>query len=605
MTAGISGSPGAHTAITNSYIGIMDNDQAVSQGIYFTDCGTGPLMISNNFIQAYGQGIYIESNGQPYCGPTPTSPLTSVSTRSYDDVTITHNSLYWPLSSLAGNAAWDGLSRVSPRNQIEAKIGRRWLIQGNLINGQWAGQTEGEAIAMTPTTSTTINGESGSMDWTINFNLFTKVALLMTFSGTRNLQNPGPPDPSITTRALVSNNYAYSIGKNLYSLSGIACNSGPCGAGIGPGYFASINSAQDLTFINNTWPYVSGDRGSSQSWFYPTWWSIGGPPLMGGLTWLSNIQSFDGGGVSPAAIFASTDAGCCPNFSLSPNINTTSNATIFSTEFINVSSSGVIQNAYNWGHNIVIPGWYGNAGTPWTQMTDAQASALAASSPTGDTYVTSGGANTIAARLANAGVPGLDSGNPTCTAMKQNPCAAGVNLQGLESALGIVSNIIVRPGTGALQFSYTAPDSKTCSVDTSPNGTTWTRTTDSGGSRSRTALVSSLSANTTYLYMVECYYSQTGAWFAAPWDGSNLVTDGVSATTAISGTRTLPISFTLPIGASAAQFTVTGVGGSPIVDTCSSSPCSIPGVPNGSVLVQIAYMSSGGNTISSGSVWTQ
>ena len=601
METGIAGIPGGYTSITDLYIGVIDTSNPLPQGIYFTDCGAGPLFVDNNFISAIGQGFYVESNGLPYCGSIPTSFSTQLTNRSYDDVTFTHNTLYWPLSTLQGNAAWDGLSRGQPRNQFESKVGRRWLIRGNVCNGQWAGQTEGECFTMsTNNVASLAPAETGETDWAETFNLIMNAATIASFGGTKGLGQSGPPDNAINRRALFANNFAYNIGKNLFTVQG-------GGAGLGPGYFSTVTGGQDLTFWNNTLGNISGDTGNNSFNYYPTWWLVGGGgPLSAGLTWQANILHLAGGVDAAYGAYSDYETGCCSNFQPSPNLtNSPQPQSLFQTAFILIGPGSMSQNAYTWGRDIVIAGSYATNLSPWTDMTQSQITTLSANLPGGDTYIT--GATTTA-RQANAGLSNINGGDPTCTPTPQNPCAAGVNVQGLEAALGIVSNVVVRPGPSALQFSYIAPDSRMCSVDTSPDGVSWTRTSDSGGSRLRAILVSGLSASASYQYRLMCYYSQTPAWFSAAWDKTNLVTDGVSAGTTASGTRTITVQFTPATGAASTKVTMTPLVGSAVSAICNSSPCAVPGVADGWNQQALEYWSGSGATgtrLFMGSSWVQ
>jgi hypothetical protein len=75
---------------------------------------------------------------------------------------------------------------------------------------------------------------------------------------------------------------------------------------------------------------------------------------------------------------------------------------------------------------------------------------------------------------------------------------------------GCVQNVRVRSidGTSAI-VSFVAPDSTGCSVDVSTNGlATFTRTSNTGGSRVRDVMLSSLTPSTAYTYRVNCSVQQ-------------------------------------------------------------------------------------------------
>src|SRR5258708_5004744 len=153
--------------------------------------------------------------------------------------------------------------------------------------------------------------------------------------------------------------------------------------------------------------------------------------------------------------------------------------------------------------------------------------ALSRTMPTGDIWTK--GATTDA-RLAAAGLTNTAAGDFTCTPNGQAPCTAGANIAKLESDLGIVSHISGLVSGTTATISYLAPDSRACTVDLSPNGTNWTRTTDAGGATQRSVSLPGLTLNTTYQYRVLCYYDQTEEWFSFPSDSSNLVTSGTFST---------------------------------------------------------------------------
>lgn len=149
--------------------------------------------------------------------------------------------------------------------------------------------------------------------------------------------------------------------------------------------------------------------------------------------------------------------------------------------------------------------------------------------PAGDLYPPG---NTMAARQAAAGLLGIATKDMRVTPTAYNfSGAVGADIQGLITKLGIVKNIAASPRATSIQFTYTAPDSSACSVDTSPDGVTWTRTTDSGGARDRTLLVTELPSRTSISYRVMCYYSQSSPWFSFPSELSNMATEGTISTT--------------------------------------------------------------------------
>ena len=132
----------------------------------------------------------------------------------------------------------------------------------------------------------------------------------------------------------------------------------------------------------------------------------------------------------------------------------------------------------------------------------------------------------MADRERAAGLLNVEANDYTVTPTVQNPGVAGADLVRLESAMGIVSSISVKPSFAGALFHYIAADSRACWVDVSPDATTWTRTGDGGGVRERTVFVPVPLPGVRYHWRLLCYYDQTAPWFSFPSDHSNLSTQG-------------------------------------------------------------------------------
>jgi hypothetical protein len=81
-----------------------------------------------------------------------------------------------------------------------------------------------------------------------------------------------------------------------------------------------------------------------------------------------------------------------------------------------------------------------------------------------------------------------------------------------------VTNIQITPSATSVQFNYLAPDSRACSVDLSPDGISWNRTTDKGGPTARILSVApgSLAPNWNYQYRIMCYFDQSAQYEFLP-----------------------------------------------------------------------------------------
>jgi hypothetical protein len=273
---------------------------------------------------------------------------------------------------------------------------------------------------------------------------------------------------------------------------------------------------------------------------------------------------------------------------------------VLASSVVRINNSGVTANA-KWSGNVQICGTTATGAEPWPDLDQTGCANLAAIMPPGDIYPTGA---TKSAREQASGLMGAATNDFTCTPTRANSCVAGANLQGLKSELGIVSNINVRVGASALQFDYVAPDARRCSVDTSADGASWTRTTDSGGARPRRITVSGLNSATNYQYRVMCYYDQTDPWFSYPSESTSMATNGMK-TTAPAGSHDLAVRFRIPAQAATALVTVTGIGSAPVSQSCGASPCTVANVPLGAAQMSIAYLSSGGAPVSSGTFFIQ
>jgi hypothetical protein len=230
-----------------------------------------------------------------------------------------------------------------------------------------------------------------------------------------------------------------------------------------------------------------------------------------------------------------------------------------------------------WGGNVNVCTSYQGS-----DMSQANCASTSATMPPGDVWAP--GANT-AARLAAAGYPALTTGVGNCVPTVSNSCFGGANMNAMESALGIVSQVRVQVAATSAAISYLAPDTRACSVDISPNGVNWTRQSDSGGVRPRSVIFTGLSISTAYQYRVLCYFDQseasTAGWFSFASDTSNLQTAG-AFTTLATGASSPSFAFSVISGSTAFRVALTSLDGITLyANTCSTSPCVVSSVPVG------------------------
>jgi hypothetical protein len=129
-----------YCAVVNSWIDQVHVRGSDSQGIIGWN-STGPWLIDNNYIEAAAENIMLCGSDSHIPGALPS------------DITITHNYVFKPLnwkwpSQTTGEAG----PNWSIKNLLEMKCGIRVLIEGNVFQNVWLGQSDqlGEAIKINP-----------------------------------------------------------------------------------------------------------------------------------------------------------------------------------------------------------------------------------------------------------------------------------------------------------------------------------------------------------------------------------------------------------------------------------------------------------------------
>jgi hypothetical protein len=97
-----------------------------------------------------------------------------------------------------------------------------------------------------------------------------------------------------------------------------------------------------------------------------------------------------------------------------------------------------------------------------------------------------------------------------------NPGNIGADVDSITSATGTVTDIAVSPSSTSAQFTYAAPDNRACSIDLTPNGLYWTRTTDQGGPTNRALSFTGLISGSKYQYRLMCYFDQSAQYEFLP-----------------------------------------------------------------------------------------
>ncbi len=546
---------GSGSFVLDGSLGANANPSLFTQfrplGVYWSPGQYG--LYDNNYMVATGQTIYNDTSGPA------------------QDIAWTHNYLYFPRSKMRYSGQWDGYGYTF-RNVIETKQQQRGLYQGNILDGSAAFQNPGNAIYIAG--SWTGPWSTGTQDINITSNIFKHISTGFQMAG----GGTSPTDPPAATRVAITNNLFLDLNRDLYNNVGF---------GLASGSFSLYPMAPDVNFSNNT---VGLTLGSG-----PALLEFGATSVMGeGLLYSNNVVLTSLGGLD---VIMSIEGGQNPsysNFPSNPTVAAAVNppsppgtwATALNSGFIHVGNP--ISPSWSIGHNVII-GAKNNRGLPsgtWVDLTPAQISAsIQAMWPSSDVttvFPCSGsdthcaGGTTLAGRLAAVGwSPTMDltSGNPkqyTILPSIYNPGNLGANVTLVNQAAGVVQGISLNKGPGFLQFSYIPPDTRTCSVDISPDGTTWSRMTDSGGSFSRSLTFTGLTPGTPYQYRIMCYFEQSAAYEFLPSE----VTSG-TITTSTGTPRVVFQNFKLPAGAGKAVFDFAAEGGSHVTQTCLSSPCSV------------------------------
>ena len=187
----------AHTEIANSYFsdfkGVNQDTQAVGGSN-----GPGPFVIDNNYIEAAGENIMFGGSDPkiPYLVPA--------------NIAIRRNLVTKPL-------AWR-MQAWSVKNLIELKNAEAVLIEGNIIENNWAAGQSGYAFMFTP------RNQEGTAPWsvvrnvTVQNNVIRHVAAVVNVLGTDNVR----PSQQ-TTGIVIRNNLAYDV-STAYGSAGHPAN---------------------------------------------------------------------------------------------------------------------------------------------------------------------------------------------------------------------------------------------------------------------------------------------------------------------------------------------------------------------------------------------
>ncbi|MBK5294519.1 MAG: hypothetical protein JJE04_22920 [Acidobacteriia bacterium] len=475
-----------------------------SFGVQLLDHGRGPYLFDNNFIDGYGLSFYVDPGG---------------GNDSNDDVTWVRNHQIWNQDHRPTSPTWNGF-RYDVRQLWEIKRGKRYLLKGNIFEGNWSYQNNGPSIFLSSRPAYTLSSTNvGVSDVLIRSNIIRHAASGWSCMGS----SPPPPDSTTTQRVLFENNLLHDINRYVYDDSGPSFSAA---------YMDNLPGCQDVNMRNNTMGLALG-RG-------PYLMLIGGGAALGGrLNFTDNIMymSFGegGGGIGvDDNQFMSTH----PRL---PGVNVAGTIKQKLDTFF-VKTGATVQPNYSFTNNVIIGGMTGTSLSNLRSLTSSEMADLAAQFPPGNIFPPGA---TMAERQQQVGMVAPGQGAYRLTEQSQfraggaNPAlngkSMGADLDQLDVDLGKVLGINIQPGSTALEVNYTAPDGRACSVDSKPAASgSWTRTADQGGARPRTVIISGLTPATSYQYRILCYYEQLNDGSSLTGLGPGEVTNGAISTTELS-----------------------------------------------------------------------
>ena len=200
----------------NSYIADIKADETDTQAIAGWN-GPGPFLIENNHIEAAAENIMFGGGDPDIANLVPSN------------ITIRRNLITKPIAWMT--KSW------TVKNLIELKNADTVLIEGNIIENNWAAGQQGYALVFTPRNQENTAPWSVVQNVTVQHNVIRHVAAVLNILGY---------DDESTSRQTanidIRNNLIYDV-STAYSTPGNPAN----------GWFAVIgNGPRDITFDHNT-----------------------------------------------------------------------------------------------------------------------------------------------------------------------------------------------------------------------------------------------------------------------------------------------------------------------------------------------------------------
>jgi hypothetical protein len=243
----------ARTAVVNCHISDCKGEGQDTQALCGWN-GPGPFKIVNNYLEGSGENVM-------FGGANP-----NIQDLVPSDIEVRNNHFFKPLSWKEGHPDFAGTAWCV-KNLFELKNAQRVLVEGNILQNNWADCQNGFAVLITPRTQNGASMWSRVTDVTWRYNILSGSDGGYNFSGHDDqLDNP------VSTRILVEHNLAYDLSSvnKLYQF---------------------LNGTEHLTIRHNT----SLNAGTTTS-------AAGDPTLF--LTFQDNICGFGNYGV------CGTGSGC-------------------------------------------------------------------------------------------------------------------------------------------------------------------------------------------------------------------------------------------------------------------------------------------------------
>jgi hypothetical protein len=187
------------SAVVDSYIDEIHEHGADAQAIGGWT-GPGPYLIENNFLAAATENIMFGGSPPGIANLVP------------EDIVIRSNHLFKPLRWKANDPSFDG-NDWSIKNSFELKNARRVLVEGNVVENNWADSQVGFAILFT------VRGESGQAPWSAVQDVTFQYNIIKNSDQGLNISAYDDTGASQqTSRILVAHNYWDKVGGRLVQI---------------------------------------------------------------------------------------------------------------------------------------------------------------------------------------------------------------------------------------------------------------------------------------------------------------------------------------------------------------------------------------------------